>query len=351
MPAPAPPSDPNAPVPLPRRAAPRPPAARVSRPRFQLWDAGWAAVIATVALATAARLGGLTAGHAAGSLAAAGTAVALFLLGWRARDRAAGVAAGLLAATSPAFLSQAGVSAQSAGFTLLTMLALFTFVAGSSLAALALAGAATLVRPDGLLLGAILLGLALAQGRKRTIYGAACFVVPLLVAWSGSVALGYTLPPPPRFGLQTDPLRWLGTPAALLLLWFGLPFLGELSEPMRRARWLPVVLWAVLYAAEASLLSVTTPAGMRLPLMAGLCALAGGGVSRLLPTLSGEFPGPLPRYALATLAVLGLVGLHLRLETASPNVSQNVSQNAPRPPILAQPPPTGEPDLHKSPRS
>ncbi len=319
MSSPAPPSDPNAPTPLPRRATPRPPAARPTRPRFQPWDAGWATVIAAVAFATAARIGGLTASHAAASLAAAGTAVALFLLGWRARDRAAGVAAGLLAATSPVFLSQADVSAQSAGFTLLTILALFAFVAGSSLAALALAGAATLVRPDGLLLGLVLLGLALAQGRRRTIYGAACFLVPILVAWSGSVALGYPPPPLPHFGLETDSLRWLCSSPSLLLLWFGLPFLGELSEAARRARWLPVVLWAVLYLAEASLLSLTTPAGMRLPLIAGLFALAGGGVSRLLPTLSGEFPGPLPRYVLATLAVLGLVGLHLRLELGAGN--------------------------------
>ncbi len=323
MSSPAPPSDPNAPTPLPRRAASRPAAARPARPRFQLWDAGWAVLVATVALATAARMGGLAAGHAAGSLAAAGTAVTLFLLGWRARDRAAGIAAGLLAAASPVFLSQAGVSAQSAGFTLLTMLALFAFVAGSSLAALALAGAATLVRPDGLLLGLVLLGLALAQGRRRTIYGAACFLVPILVAWSGSVALGYAPPHPPRFGLGVEPVRWLGSSPTLLLLWFGLPFLGEMSEPMRRTRWLPVVLWAVLYAVEAVLLSETTSAGMRLPLMAGLFALAGGGVSRLLPTLSGEFPGPLPRYILATLAVLGLVGLHLRLEIGSQGVPRN----------------------------
>ena len=37
-------------------------------------------------------------------LAAAGIVDALYLLGWRARDRAAGVTAGLLAATSLPFL-------------------------------------------------------------------------------------------------------------------------------------------------------------------------------------------------------------------------------------------------------
>jgi len=312
----APPPDPGAPRPLPRRPAPRPQSARVNRPRFAPLDATWPVALAALSLALSARLNAFDAGHAAGSLAAAGTVAALYLLGWRARDRAAGVSAGLLAATSVSFLSGAGYSPQSASFALLTVAALFAFVAGSSLAALALAAVATLVRPDGLLLGLLLMGLALVQQRKRALYGAAVFLIPLLVFWPGRIALGYGSPPLPAFGLHAGPLLWLWTPASALLAWLLLPFCAEMSEPLRRARWLPVVLWAGTALAAASLLSDTTPTGMILPLMPLLFALAGGGLSRLLPTLAGEFPSPAGRYALATLAVLAFIGLHIRLEPA-----------------------------------
>ncbi len=321
----APPADSDAPRPLPRRAAPRIPNTRANRPRFAMLDAAWMTVLGALSLALSAHLNGLASGQAAGTFAASGTVIALYLLGWRARDRAAGVGAGLLAAASPMFLSGAAHSPQSAAFTLLTIAALFAFIAGSSLAALALAALATLVRPDGLLLGLLLMGLALAQQRKRAIYGAAVFLVPLLAVWSGRIASSHGPPPLPAFGFHAGPWLWLWTPAAALLLWLLLPFCAEMSEPMRRARWLPVVLWAVLALAGASLLSCTTPTGMMLPLMPLLFALAGGGLSRLLPTLAGEFPSPAGRYALAVLAVLALVGLHVRLE---PGVGVRLSTSA-----------------------
>lgn len=310
----APPPDSDAPRPLPRRPAPRPQAARANRPRFAFLDAAWVAVLTALALALSAYLDGLTDGRVGGSLAAAGTVAALYLLGWRARDRAAGVCAALLAVTSVSFLSQAAHSPVSAAFMLLTVAALFAFVAGSSLAALALAAAATLIRPDGILLGLLLMALALAQQRKRAVYGMAVFLVPLLAAWSGRIASGHGPPSLPAFGLHAEPLLWLWTPASALLLWMLLPFCAEMSESLRRARWLPVVLWALVSVAAASLLSDSTPTGMLLPLLPPLFSLAGGGVSRLLPTLAGEFPNPLGRYALAALAVGGLVGLHIHLE-------------------------------------
>ena len=275
-------------------------------------------VLTAVSLTLSAYLGSFAGGHAAGALEAAGTVSALYLLGWRARDRAAGVSSGLLAATSQTFLSMAAYSPQSAGFVLLTMAALFAFVAGSSLAALALAAAATFVRPDGLLFGLLLLGLALAQGRKRAVYGAAVFLVPLIAVWSGGIALGHGPPPLPTLGIHPEALRWLWIPATALLIWLLLPFCAEMSEPLRRARWLPVVLWACLALADASLLSSTTTVGMLLTVMPPLFALAGGGLSRLLPTLAGEVPRPAVRYTLAVLAVLGLVGLHIRLEPKPP---------------------------------
>ncbi len=315
MSQPAPPPDPNAPRPLPRRPVPRPSSPRIAnRPRFGTIDAVWMVILAGLSLALSYHWAGFGGSRTLGALCAAGTVAASYLLGWRARDRAAGVSAGLLAATSQAFLFGAAYSPQSAAFTLLTISALFAFVAGSSLAALALAAGATLVRPDGLLLGLLLLGVALVQHRRRALWGVAVFFVPLFAAWIGPLVVGSGLPSLPRFGLHLGPLLWLWTPATALLAWLLLPFCAELGEPLRRARWLPVVLWAVLAFASASLLSDTTPTGMRLPLLPLLFVLAGGGLSRLLPTLAGEFPSPAIRYVLAVLAVLGLVGLHIRLE-------------------------------------
>ncbi len=239
---------------------------------------------------------------------------ALYALGWKARDRAAGVSAGLLAAASVQFPSVAAYSPQSALLTLLTTAALFAFVAGSSLAALALAAGAAIVRPDGMVLGLLLLALSAAQQRRRTGYGAAIFLVPFIAYIVGRFALWHSLPPMPKMGLHGEVWRWLWTPAAGLLVWLGLPFCGEWSEPQRRARWLPVVLWLGISLVSASVQSVTTPAGMLLPILPLVFAVAGGGLSRLLPTLAGESPRPALRYALATAAVLIFVGLHLRLE-------------------------------------
>ena len=322
------PTDPNlppdAPRPLPRRQAARP-APRVGRPRFQPLDAAWIAVLCLVSLGVSAWLGDLAGRRLWGSLAAAGTVGTLYALGWRARDRAAGVGSGLLLALNPQFLFWAAYSPQSAAFGLLSALALFAFVAGSSLAALALAMGAALVRPDGLLLGLLLLALSFGQERKRAGYGALVFFVPLLAFEAGRHLTGYGPPRLPVFGLHGGVWQWLWTPASALLVWLLVPFCGEWGEPARRARWLPVVLWIGLSLLTASVCSLTTAEGMRLPLMALLSVLAGGGLSRMLPTLAGEFPRPALRYALAALAVLGLVTLHLRLE---PPIPRPVSTSA-----------------------
>ena len=304
---------PNAPRPLPRRQSPRP-TPRANRPKFQPLDALWIAVLCLLSLAISAWLGDLSGRRLSGSLAAMGTVGLLYALGWKARDRAAGVGAGLLLALSPQFLFWAAYSPQSAAFSLLSVAALFAFVAGSSLAALALAAITAMVRPDGVLLGLLLLALSVMQQRKRTGYGAVIFFVPLLAFEIGRYALNHSLPRLPAFGLHLDVWRWLWTPASALLVWLLVPFCGEFGEAVRRARWLPVVLWTMLSLAVASACSLTTADGMLLPLLPLLFVLAGGGLSRLLPTLAGESPKPPLRYTLATLAVLGLVGLHLRLE-------------------------------------
>ena len=83
---------------------------------------------------------------------------------------------------------------------------------------------------------------------------------------------------------------------------------------MRRARWAPVMLWGLLTLGVDLVCAPVSATAMALPLMAVLFALGGGGLSRLLPTLTGEIPRPFLRYALAAVAVLTLVGLHWRLE-------------------------------------
>ncbi len=308
------PIDTEADRPLPRRPAMIPRPARANRPKFGLLDAVWIVLLMALSLAVAARAVGFLPNTIGGLLSASGTVAALYLLGWRARDRAAGLSAGLLAATSLPFLHQCAGSPQSALFALLTVAALFAFVAGSSLAALVLAAGAAFVRPDGLLLGVLLAGISIVQHRKRSVYGAALFVAAVPALWAAQIALGHSGLQLPRFTPQTLVLHFLTAPATLLLLWFLLPLVAENSEPLRRARWLPVLLWTLLTLGVNLIYAPVSPAAMLLPLMVLLFALSGGGVSRLLPTLTGEIPRPLLRYALAVLAVLTLVGLHHRLE-------------------------------------
>lgn len=328
-PSPSPP-DPDAPRPLPRRLAPRPAAPpRANRPRFQALDAVWILLLCAVSLGASAWLGEMTGRRLLGSLAGAGSVAALYALGWKVRDRAAGISAGLLAALSPQFLFWAAYSPQSASFTLLSLAALLAFAAGSVPAALVAAAGAAMVRPDGLMLGLLLLGVSAAQRRQKTGLSAA-LLVSLLLAYVGTrlalnhglvlgygLTLGHGLLRLPVFGLHGGVWHWLGQPSSLLLVWLLLPFCGEWSEPPRRARWLPVVLWLGASFVSASVQSVATSTEMTLPVLPLLFLLAGGGLSRLLPTLAGEYPKPALRYGLAAAAVLLFVGLHGRLEPAA----------------------------------
>jgi len=308
-----PPADVEPLRPLPRRAAPRASSPRANRPKFALLDGLWIILLVGVALVVIASSNGLRDAQPQWLLTSCGIIAALYLLGWRARDRAAGLTAGLLAATSLPFLHLSLAYPQSSFFALLAIASLFAFVAGSSMAALALAAGATFIRPDGLLLGLLLVVISLAQRRDRSIYGAAIYFVPVLGTWSAQIALGHSHPSFPNLRFHATSLHLLTTPASLLLLWFFLPLLGELSEPPRRARWLPVLLWSVTSLGIAVVYASIPTAAMTLPLQALLFALAGGGLSRLLPTLTGEFPKPGLRYALATVAVIALAGLHYRL--------------------------------------
>lgn len=282
-----------------------------------------------------------------GAITEAGTVILAYLLGWRARDRATGIIAALLLATSLPFSAMATslpltmqetTSGATALFCLLSLGALFAFVAGSSLAALTLAACATLARPEGVLLGLVLLGLSLAQHRKRALIGAAVFLLPVGIGLSAQVLFAHQRLSLPNFSPHADLLLWLASPAAVFLLWFLLPFCGELGDGVRRARWLPIILWTVLSFAAESLLRFgggVTPLLPLLPLLPPLFLLLAGGLSRLLPMLAGEFPSPILRYVLATLAVLSLIGLRASFEWPqarhTPTIAAAALSEPPRP--------------------
>ena len=209
----APPPDPDAPRPLPRRALPRPrPPARTARASRRSTPSGWS-------LWPRSRWRCPPTGSGSGARTGRRVAVrrrgrsppCICSAGGRGTGRRAWARACWRRPASRSFPA-AAYSPQSAAFTLLTVAALFAFVAGSSLAALALAAGAALVRPDGLLLGLLLLGLALAQQRKRAVYGAAVFLVPLLAVWSGRIASGHGLPPLPAFGFHPGRCSGCGHP-------------------------------------------------------------------------------------------------------------------------------------------
>ena len=247
-----------------------------------------------------------------GTLAAAVTTVLLYLLGWRARDRATGVIAGLLLATSLPFSTHAAIPRE-ALFALLIVASLLSFVAGSSLLALTFAGLATLARPDALLLGLLLLGLSIAQGRRRWPLGGLAFLVIVVAGWGAMLSLRHQLPPSLHVGPRDWLWAWACAPGMALVTWLLLPFCAELGEQPRRARWLPVVLWAVLSLAVGSFVRVGDREATVFGLMPVWFVMAAGGLSRLLPALT-EIPVPWARYLLAAVAVLSLLGMRLRAE-------------------------------------
>ncbi len=327
---------PDAPRPLPRRAAPSPTPRAVRPPRLVPLDGLWMVLLAALTATLAALLPHSEHNGRVGAALAAVTVVLLYLLGWRARDRAAGIVAGLLAATSFVFLHHALVAPLDAAFALLTVAALFAFVAGSSLVALAFAGLATAVRPDGLLLGLVLLGLALAQGRRRAGLGILAFLLLAGGGWAARTGLGHGHLPALTVGARPWLVLWAVSGGTAFITWLLLPFLAELGEEPRRARWLPVALTTLAYFAVESVVRVGGREATVFGLLPLWFALAGGGLSRLLPALTGDFPRPWVRYGLATLAVGALVAMSVRAEWPSA-----FSKPAPVPhaaPVTAPPP-------------
>lgn len=301
--APTPPAE-GLPRPLPRGGRTSP---KNTRPRFQSIDAVWMIGLGALFVGLSAWMLRLHGGQWLGVLAGAATVILTYLLGWRASGRVAGIIGALLLATSAAFVTSCPADFNTALFTLLTVAALFAFVAGSSLAALGLAALAAGLRTDGALLGLILLALTIAQHRRRAWLGAVLFVA--LSAGALFLAFRFGTSYIPSFGLHEDLWGFLLSASVGFLLWFLLPFCGEMADPIRRARWLPVALWTLVSLAVGTAVHASVT-----PLLPLLFVLIGGGVARLMPALGGDFPAPAARYVLATLAVISLVGLRARQE-------------------------------------
>lgn len=329
------------PRPLPRGSG-RPARSRDTRPRFQPLDALWIALLAAL-------FAGMT--YFAWDrqplgiyclLTGMGTVVLTYLLGWRASGRPAGVIAGLLLATSSAFASASMRSLPQDLFALVSVAALFAFVAGSSVAALALAAAAVWLRPDGVVLGLMLLTFTLIQHRQRAWLGMVLFLVPTVGAAIYSLFPGPRLISQVGIGFSPSLWVWLATPATLFASWFLLPFLGEIADPIRRARWLPVALWTALSLALGTVITVDHARGASAALVPFLplwFLLTGAGLARLLPVMTGDLPMPALRYVVATLAVLSLVAIRARTEWPpwSPHSAVQASAVIPAPMIPMAP--------------
>jgi hypothetical protein len=332
-----PPTGENIPRPLPRGG--RPLRGRDTRPRFSLLDALWMAVLAALFIG----LGLIRHTDAYGLTVATGVLFLTYLVGWRSSGRPAGVISGLLLATSAPFFASIPHSLTADLFALVSIGALFSFVAGSSLIALVLAAAAVWLRADGLVLGLMLLTFALIQHRRRAWLGALLFLLPTLAAFVVPVADGGHPLSFVTFGFHSAFWVSLAAPAMLFTAWFVLPFFGEMADPIRRARWLPTVVWTCLYAVTASLMAFShadVASAAIVPFLPLVFLLAGAGLARLLPVMTGDLPMPALRYTMATLAVVSLAAIRAHSEW-TPKPSPPPVQTAPaamRPDAVSVPP-------------
>ena len=250
----------------------------------------------------------------------------VYALGWKARDRAAGVGAGLLLALSPQFLFWAAYSPQSAAFSLLSV-ARAVRVCRRVVACGPGAGghSAAMIRPDGLLLGLLLLALSFGQQcESERDTGRLVFFVPLLAFEIGRRIIWTTACRACRCSeLHFGVWRWLWTPASALLVWLLVPFCGEFGEGVRRvpAGCRPSFSGAVLVTTDRRLPAQSRPRkGMLLPLHAPalLCwpAAVYHACCRPWPESSPR-PGPALRAGRSCLCWVWS-GLHLRLEPPVP---------------------------------
>ncbi|MCW3060822.1 MAG: hypothetical protein JWQ02_2643 [Capsulimonas sp.] len=320
-------------------------APRSPRPRFRPVDTLWLTTLAILSLAaTVIRFGSDALGDI-GPFAAAATVAGLYFIGWRTRDRSTGVIAGVLLAVSLTYSGSLIGHPATAIFTLLSVGALAAMAGGQLIAAALLAAVASVIRPDGLLLGAALLCMPPPDDDSRLRWRPiGLFLITTALGALLAYSLRYT---PPRLMIGVNPYlveqAMLGGNA--VLAWFLWPFLAELGEPMRRQRWLPFIVWTVLYIAAESLFYYVQPGQSWPPLAPIFALLIGGGMSRLIPVLAGEFANPTMRYVLATLAVVSLFGVrvaldwpHARLIPTLPTPSVETAAMPPTPQVSAPKP-------------
>ncbi len=310
------PPSPDPSSPLPRYERKRGSSAQAPRPRFQAADAVLTVLFCAAFLAVS-RLAHN--GHSREILAAAFAALTAgmtYLLGWRCGGRTCGIVAGSLTAFSLSF-TEASVHSATALLMVLVIAALFAFACDAMVIACALAGFAAATRPDGALPGLLLLALVGVRSRRLLLPSVGVFLVAVLAGGSLRVFFLHALFPAPQFDVSAQAVSWLLQPAQLLTVWLLIPLCAELTDPARRVRWLPTALWGVLYLPLTLFVHFGGINDAMLPLMPVVFVLAAGGLARLMPLLAGEIPAA--RYGLATLAIVGTLGLRAHTEWAQPS--------------------------------
>lgn len=305
------PPSPDPSSPLPRYERKRAAAVKAPRPRFQAADAALAVLFSGASFALSAALHSGHTGAILAALLSALTAGMTYLLGWRCGGRTCGIIAGSLTAFSLSF-AQMTSSWSTALFVLLIVTALFAFACDATIAACALTGFAAAARPDGTLLGLLLLTLVAVRTRRQFLPGLGALLVAALAGGTLRVFGLHALFPTPALYATGGAVFWLLEPAQLWTVWLLIPLCAELTDPARRLRWLPIALWGILYLALTFFVHFGGSDDMLLPLMPVLFVLAAGGLARLMPSLAGELPAA--RYALATLAIVGLLFLRMHVE-------------------------------------
>lgn len=305
--------DPSSPLPRPERK--RTGAMKAPRPRFQAADAALAALFCAASFAFSVSLHNGYSGALPAALLSALTAGMTYLLAWRNGGRLCGIIAGSLTALSLSF-AQISLPWGTALFSLLALAALFAFSCDAMVAACALAGLAAAVRLDGALLGLALLALAGVRLRRALVASIGVF---LAAALAGGAVRVFALHAPiagPLFYVEGGDVSWLLRPAQAVTVWLLVALCAELTDPVRRVRWLPAALWGLCYLALAPFVHFGGASDTMLPLMPLVFVLAAGGLARLMPTLAGEVPAA--RYGLATLAIASVLGLRLHAEWPKP---------------------------------
>ena len=282
-------------------------------------DGVWMACFALLSLIVAFATGGGSVFAVPQTYLAALTVVFLYVLGFRVRDRSTAVVAAALLSTSPLFVATQIDSVRSSLFVLFTILALAAYAtapyaAAAELMAMIMAAGATIMRPEGLLLGAVLVAFAITDKRPGGIVGLAIYLVLTFTGMGAMLVSTHQHFPMPVMSLNAAPLLSLIDRPTVILSCFVIALLGDLAEPPRRKRLKPVLLWAALFLIFESLCQFTGFSFEAGPFRPILFLLAAGGIARILPAVAGELPTPTLRYCVAVLFVGVLIAARVGAE-------------------------------------